>query len=125
MAFDLAEIPDDEVISGIQTALLHFCKGEKSRLVLQPGYAFGEAGHEAYKIPPNAVIEYTVTLHDFEKEPESWRLNPEESLEQAKLVKDKATGFLKKEKYPLAIKIYHKANLYLSNCSKFAVKLKI
>lgn len=119
LAFDLNEIPDEEVISGVQSALLRFSKGEKSRLVIQPEHAFGETGHKEFGIPPNAVVEYTVTLLDFEKEIESWRLNPEESLDQAKLVKEKANNFFKKENYQLAIKIYHKSDLYLSNCSKF------
>lgn len=30
-SFNIGEIPDDDVISGIQTALLHFGKGETSR----------------------------------------------------------------------------------------------
>lgn len=85
------------------------------RLILKPEYAFGEKGHETFKIPPNATVEYTVTLNEFEREPEAWKLNAEESLTQAKLVKDKATGFLKQEKYELAIKLYEKANTYLSN----------
>lgn len=119
MSFNIGEIPDDEVIPGIQTALLHFGKGEVSRLVIKPEYAFGVSGCEKFKIPPNATVEYTVTLNDFEKEPQSWKLTPEESLAQAKLVKDKATGFLKQGKYQLAIKLYEKSNSYLSNCSKF------
>lgn len=87
------------------------------RLIIKPEYAFGEKGHEAFGIPPNATVEYTVTLTEFEREPESWKLNAEESLAQAKLVKEKATGFLKQEKYELAIKLYEKANSYLSNCT--------
>lgn len=55
-------------------------------------------------------------MQEFEREPESWKLNAEESLDQAKLIKDKATGYLKQEKYELAIKLYEKANTYLSNC---------
>ncbi|XP_055298663.1 FK506-binding protein 59 isoform X2 [Sitodiplosis mosellana] len=116
LTFSIGEVPDDEVISGVQKALTHFGKNETSRLIIKPEYAFGEKGHEAFGIPPNATVEYTVTLTEFEREPESWKLNAEESLAQAKLVKDKATGFLKQEKYELAIKLYEKANSYLSNC---------
>lgn len=115
----MGEFPDDEIISGVQTALYHFSKGEVSKLTIKPEFAFGAEGHKEFKIPANATVEYTVTLIDFEKEPESWKLNPEESLAQAILVKEKATSFLKKGNYQLAIKIYEKSNLYLSNCSKF------
>lgn len=34
LTFSIGEIPDDEVISGVQKALTHFGKGETSRLVL-------------------------------------------------------------------------------------------
>lgn len=84
---------------------------------LSPEYAFGEKGSETFDIPPNATVTYEVSLLEFEREADSWKLNAEESLEQAKLVKEKATGFLKKEKYELAIKLYEKANSYLSNCT--------
>lgn len=87
------------------------------RLIIKPEYAFGEKGNDAFKIPPNATVEYTVTLQEFEREPESWKLNAEESLSQAKLIKDKATTFLKEERYELAIKLFEKANTYLSNCT--------
>lgn len=87
------------------------------RLVIKPEYAFGEKGNEAFGIPANATIEYTVTLNEFEREPEAWKLNAEESLTQAKLIKDKATAFLKQEKYELATKLFEKANTYLSNCT--------
>lgn len=123
LTFSIGEVSDDDIIPGIQKALTHFGKGETSRLIIKPEYAFGEKGHETFKIPPNATVEYTVTLNDFEREPEAWKLNAEESLSQAKLVKDKATGFLKQEKYELAIKLYEKANTYLSNItSEYAMK---
>lgn len=86
-------------------------------MIIKPEYAFGENGNESFGIPSNATVEYTVTLTEFEREPETWKLNAEESLAQAKLVKEKATGYLKKEKYDLAIKLYEKSNSYLSNCT--------
>lgn len=115
--FDLGEVPDDEIISGVQTALLHFGKDETSRLIIQPRYAFGAAGRKEWDIPPNATVEYTVTLNSFEKDLKSWKLNEEESLEQAKLYKEKGTNFFGKDKYELAIKIYKKSNSFLSNCN--------
>lgn len=62
-------------------------------------------------------VKESTIVQEFEREPESWKLNAEESLAQAKLIKDKATGYLKQEKYDLAIKLYEKANTYLSNCT--------
>lgn len=85
------------------------------RLVIKPEYAFGEKGDQTFEIPPNATVEYTVTLDEFERAPESWTLDTKENLAQAKLVKDRATGYLKQEKYDLAIKVYERANSYLQN----------
>lgn len=107
------------------------------RLVIQPQYAFGAKGNEDFKIPPNATVEYTVTLNSFEKvnifklifilvlnviifkEVQSWTLAEPECLEKAKLYKEKGTSFLRKEDYKLAIKLYEKSNSFLSSCSKF------
>lgn len=157
--FTLGETLDDEVIYGIQTALSHFGKGEKSKLTIMPEFAFGAKGSDKFGIPPMASVVYTVTLNDFERvrksmdltiilfglksmeihafslmrhfnqfyrqfqEPQSWKLDEEQSLEQAKLVKDKATQFLKNGKYQMAVKLYEKANTYLSNCTSSKSKL--
>lgn len=108
---------DDEIITGVQTALQKFGKDETSRLVIKPEYAFGVKGHKEWNIPSNATVEYTVTLKNFEKEVKAWKLNEEESIEQAKIYKEKGTKFLKDEKFSLAIKMYEKSNSFLSNCS--------
>ncbi|KAJ6647718.1 FK506-binding protein 59 [Pseudolycoriella hygida] len=117
VSFVIGEVSDDEVINGVQTALQKFGKDETSRLVIKPEYAFGASGHKEWNIPPNATVEYTVTLKSFEKEVRAWKLNEEESIEQAKIYKEKGTKFLKDEKYSLAIKMYEKSNTFLSNCS--------
>lgn len=96
-----------------------------NRLIIKPEYAFGQKGNENFKIPPNATVEYTVTLNEFERETEAWKLDVEESLEQAKAIKEKGTKYLKEEQYKLAIKIFEKANTYLSNCiSKYSLRVR-
>ena len=40
---------------------------EQSKLEIKPEYAFGAGGKPDFNIPPNAAIEYTVTLNNFEK----------------------------------------------------------
>lgn len=42
-------------------------KGETARVNIKPQYAFGTEGNSAFGIPPNATVEYTVTLKAFEK----------------------------------------------------------
>ena len=52
---------------GIEEALKKFKKKEKSKLKIKSEYAFGATGRPELKIPPNADVEYTVTLNSFEK----------------------------------------------------------
>jgi FK506-binding protein 4/5 len=83
-------------------------QGETSRLVVKPEYAFGADGNEQLQVPPNATVEYTVTLNEFKKALESWKLNKKDCLEQAKLFKEKGTSFSKQEKIRMALKFYEK-----------------
>lgn len=41
--------------------------------------------------------------------PEAWKLDSEENIEQAKIYKEKGTGYLKQEKYKLALKMYERS----------------
>lgn len=114
--FNIGEGEDFDIISGIETALEKMSQGETSRLIIKPKYAFGAEGNEKFMIPPNATVEYLVTLHEFEKEVEAWKLDADESVKQAKVFKDKATGYFKQDKYRMALKFYEKSASFLSNC---------
>lgn len=119
--FDIGQGEEFGVIEGVQIALEKFTQDEVSRLVIQPKYAFGAAGHKEFNIPPNATVEYKVTLNNFEKMVESWKLDKTESFAQAKIFKDKGTNYFKQGKYTLSLKLYEMANSFLSNCGKFLV----
>jgi len=121
--FNIGEGEELGVVSGIETALEKMCQGETSRLVIQPAYAFGADGNEKLKVPANAVVEYEVTLNEFEKEVESWKLDKEESLAQAKLFKDKGTAYFKQDKFKFALRFYEKCQNFLSNCGEFATSV--
>lgn len=117
--FNLGEGEEFGVIEGVQIALEKFNQGEVSRLVIKPKYAFGSAGHKEFNIPANATVEYKVTLIEFEKALESWKLDKEESFEQARIMKEKGTNYFKQGKYNLSLKLFEKANSFLSNCGEF------
>lgn len=117
--FNIGEGEECDVVSGVEAALEKMCQGETSRLVIKPKYAFGAEGNENFKIPANSTVEYTVTLNEFEKEPESWKMDKEESLAQAKIFKDKGTVYFKQDKFKMALKFYEKCHAFLSNCGKF------
>lgn len=114
--FNIGEGEDFNVVSGIEYALEKMSQGETARLVIKPKYAFGAEGNEQFQIPPNAEIEYVVTLNDFEKEIESWKLDADESLVQAKAFKEKGTNYFKQDKFKMALKFYEKCQSFLSNC---------
>lgn len=67
VSFNLGEGCESKVIEGVEKALEKFKKGEVSRLVIKPKHAFGAEGNSELGIPPNAIVEYTVTLKTFEK----------------------------------------------------------
>jgi FK506-binding protein 4/5 len=116
--FNIGEGEEFGVISGVETALEKMSQGETSRLVIKPKYAFGSEGNEQLQVPANAMVEYTVTLNEFEKAVESWKLDKEESLEQGKIFKEKGTKYFKQEKFRMALKFYEKCHSFLSNCGE-------
>lgn len=119
--FNIGEGEEYNVVSGIESGLEKMTQGEVSRLVIQPKYAFGADANEQFQIPSNSTVEYLVTLNEFEKEIESWKLDANESLVQAKMFKDKGTNYFKQDKFKMALKFYEKCQAFLSNCGKSVV----
>ncbi|XP_050077726.1 FK506-binding protein 59 [Anopheles maculipalpis] len=113
------------VVTGVEVALERFSKTEMSRLVLKPAYAFGAEGNGELGIPPNATVEYTVTLNDFEVLANRSMMTQEEKTAQAKLLREKATKYLKEDKYELALKLYNSALSYLTDQSSEAEAMKL
>lgn len=108
VTFTLGEGTEHKVCKGIERALEKFLKDEKSRLTIQPKYAFKSEGNKELGVPPNTPVEYVVKLVSFEKAKEPWSMDGNEKLEQAKIVKEKGTDYFKGNKYPLAVKKYKK-----------------
>lgn len=103
------------VIEGVEHAIQSFKAGEKSKLKIKSKHAFKEKGNPEYGIPPNADVEYIVTLESFEKAFDMCTLNSEQSMEQAKIYKEKGTNYFKENNYELAIKMYDKVHLFCDN----------
>ncbi|XP_055682652.1 FK506-binding protein 59 isoform X2 [Lutzomyia longipalpis] len=118
--FNLGEGATADVVPGVEIALEKFHQYETSRLILKPEFAFGAEGNEKLCIPPNATVEYTVTLREFERAQDTWKMDPAESLEQARFFKEKGAKYIKEEKYQVAIKMFKLSNDCLSNCNEDA-----
>jgi len=112
--FNLGEGSEQNIQEGVEIALEKFKEGEKSRLVIAPKYAFGSKGHDEYKIPADAKVEYEVELLTFEKVKGSWEMDDEEKMVQAKLLKEQGNKYLKEGKLELALKKYNRSKNYLS-----------
>ncbi|XP_052894393.1 FK506-binding protein 59 isoform X2 [Anopheles moucheti] len=125
--FCLDEGKEFGVVTGVEVALESFNKGEMSRLVLKPAYAFGAEGNSELGVPPNATVEYTVTLNDVEAVVDRSMMSRDEMIAQAQLLREKATKYLKEDKHELALKLYDSAATYLIHKSKEtdAIKLAI
>lgn len=52
-----------------------------------------------------------------DRQPEPYTLDTKGSIEQAKVVKDRATVYFMQKNYALAGKVFEKANKYLQNCT--------
>ena len=90
-------------------------KGEKSLLVGQPEFCYGENGSPP-TIPPNSVLEFKVELIDFkDKKKERWEMSKEEKLEQALMLKEEGTQLLKNQQYQEAFNSYKNAIDYIND----------
>ncbi|CAH2040153.1 unnamed protein product, partial [Iphiclides podalirius] len=106
VTFSLGEGSEHNICEGIERALEKFTKGEKSRLTIAPKYGFKSEGSSELGVPPDATLEYTVKLVNFEKAKETWAMDGSEKLEQAQIFKEKGTNYFKSSKFQLSIKMY-------------------
>lgn len=67
VTYSLGEGSEFGVCEGIEIALEKFSKGEQAKLEIKSKYAFKKEGRSDLNIPPNADVEYEVTLKNFEK----------------------------------------------------------
>ncbi|GFT12951.1 peptidyl-prolyl cis-trans isomerase FKBP4 [Nephila pilipes] len=111
--FELGDGCDIGIVDGLEIALKNFKKGERSKIILSPKYAFGTEGSDEFNVPSNVTVEYDVTLKSFEKEKEKWNMSYEEKLEESDIAKTKGNNYFEKGKFEMAVKFYQKIISYL------------
>lgn len=119
LQFTIGEGEDCGVVAGVEKALESFKLKEKSKLKINSKYAYKAEGNTEFGIPPNANLEYTIEMKNFEKSVAMWSLEPPQKVEQAKLFKEKGTTYLKGNKVMLAIKMFKKAIEFLEGDFEF------
>lgn len=113
---------EEEVIDGLDRAVLNMKKGEVALVTIPPEYAFGstESKQDLAVVPPNSTVVYEVELVSFVKDKESWDLNNEEKIEAAGKKKEEGNALFKLGKYARASKRYEKAAKYIEYDNSFS-----
>lgn len=112
---------EEQVVTGLDTAVMQMNKGEKAEITLTAPYAYGdEKVVQKTAIPGGSTIVYELTLLDFEKGKESWDMEESEKVEAAGSLKDRGNMFFKNGKYSVALKKYEKALSYVEYDSAFS-----
>ncbi|EEF27302.1 peptidyl-prolyl cis-trans isomerase FKBP62 [Ricinus communis] len=117
---------EEQVIEGLDRAVLAMKKGEVALVTIAPEYAFGasESKQELAVIPPNSTVYYEVELVSFVKEKESWDMNTQEKIEAAGKKKEEGNILFKAGKYARASKRYEKAVKHIEYDSSFSEEEK-
>ncbi|WVZ92054.1 hypothetical protein U9M48_038150 [Paspalum notatum var. saurae] len=113
---------EEEVIDGLDRAVLNMKKGEVALVTIPPEYAFGstESKQDLDVVPPNSTVVYEVELVSFVKDKESWDLNNEEKIQTSGKKKEEGNALFKLGKYARASKRYEKAVKYVEYDSSFS-----
>lgn len=118
---------EDQVIEGLDKAVLSMKKGEVALVTIPPHHAFGtnEINLDLATVPPNASVYYEVELVSFDKEKDSWDLKDNaEKIQAAAKKKDEGNVWFKVGKYARASKRYEKALSFVEYDSSFSEEEK-
>ncbi|XP_057720136.1 peptidyl-prolyl cis-trans isomerase FKBP65-like [Arachis stenosperma] len=109
------KIDEEQVIDGLDKAVMNMKKGEVALVTIHLEYAFGSSGstQELATVPPNSNVYYEVELVSFVKE--SWDLNTPEKIEAAGKKKEEGNALFKVGKYERASKRYEKSAVQLQD----------
>ncbi|KAK2971421.1 hypothetical protein RJ640_025371 [Escallonia rubra] len=117
---------EEQVVDGLDRAVMTMKKGEVAVLTIAPEYGFGSSGsqQDLALVPPNSTLFYEVELVSFVKDKESWDMNTEEKIEAAGKKKEEGNAFFKAGKYAKAAKRYEKAAKFIEFDSSFGEEEK-
>ncbi|XP_008792944.2 70 kDa peptidyl-prolyl isomerase-like [Phoenix dactylifera] len=113
---------EEQVIDGLDQAVITMKKGEVALITIPPEYAFcsTESKQDLAVVPPNSTVTYEVELVSFVKEKESWDMNNAEKIEAAGKKKEEGNALFKVGKYVRASKRYEKGAKFIEYDSSFS-----
>ncbi|KAK4376187.1 hypothetical protein RND71_006864 [Anisodus tanguticus] len=117
---------EEQVIDGLDRAVMTMKKGEVALLIIAPEYAFGssESKQDLAVVPPNSTVHYEVELVSFVKDKESWDMNTPEKIEAAGKKKEEGNALFKAGKHARASKRYEKAAKFIEYDTSFSEEEK-
>ncbi|PKA54873.1 70 kDa peptidyl-prolyl isomerase [Apostasia shenzhenica] len=117
---------EEQVIEGLDHAILSMKKGEVALVTIPPEHAFGssESKQDLAVVPPNSTVVFEVELVSFVKEKESWDMNNVEKIEAAAKEKEEGNTLFKLGKYARASKRYEKGAKLIEYDSSFSEEEK-
>jgi len=113
--FELGEGRDIDLPRGLEIAVEKMKGGEVAELSIRSEYGFGKGGWLEKGVKAHSDLKYEVTLKSFEQSKESWQLDADQKLAQAKILKDKGTKFFKSGKFEIASSRYIKVIDFLEH----------
>lgn len=113
---------EEQVIEGLDKAVMSMKKGEVAFLTIPPEHAFSstESKQDLAVVPPNSIVTYEIELVSFEKEKEPWDMNTTEKIEAAGRKKEEGNTLFKQGKYVRASKRYEKGAKFVEHDSSFS-----
>lgn len=117
---------EDQVVEGLDKAVLTMKKGEVALVTVPPEYAFSsaESKQDLAVVPAHSTVYYEVEMVSFVKEKESWDLNTAEKIEAAGKKKEEGNFLFKQGKYAKASKRYEKAAKFIEYDTSFSEEEK-
>lgn len=114
LTFTLGEGEESNIPAGVERAIEKMKKSEKCQVQFNETHGFTKASI-AQGMPSQGAFKYDIWLKTFERAKESWQMDGEQKLEQAKLLKERGTQFFHGSKYDLAAKKYNKIVEFLEH----------
>ena len=105
----------DTLAPGLEIAVGHLGKGQTSVVQLQPAMAHGDQGLADCGVPPDAAVQYTVTLVDFHPPPDAAVIPDREKLQQGHRLKAEGNAQLKGGRVRRAVQKYEMALYYIND----------
>ncbi|PHU20675.1 70 kDa peptidyl-prolyl isomerase [Capsicum chinense] len=102
---------EEQVVAGLDQAVITMKKGECAIVTVKPDYGFGntEVKRDLAMVPPCSTIIFEVELLEFTKEKDPGEMNNHERIQVAQRKKEEGNLLFKDGKYQSAVKKYEKA----------------